>query len=130
MSLAYTCGLDGDVTTASICTTDVARQASERIVRRAWGPRWSPDGSKLAFSRSRIDMGDAWVRDLASEDTLPLPGADPGLVTDRRWLMGTTGSGVPTSPSSVPTAPTSGYWDPAGTPPGRRTAGASPPVDR
>jgi Tol biopolymer transport system component len=93
--LAYTCDLEGDVTTASICTMDVAAEASERIVRRAWGPRWSPDGSRLAFSRSRIDMGDAWVRDLASGSTLPLPGADPVWSPDGSWLMVTTGSGVP-----------------------------------
>ncbi len=95
LGLAYTCGLVADVTTASICTTDVARQASERIVRNAWGPRWSPDGSTLAFSRSRIDMGDAWVRDLASGDTLPLSGASPTWSPDGAWLMVTTGSGVP-----------------------------------
>jgi Tol biopolymer transport system component len=93
--IAYTCSLVADVTTASVCTTDVASQASERILRRAWGPQWSPDGSQLAFSRSRIDMGDAWVRDLASRSTLRLPGADPVWSPTGEWLMVTTGSGVP-----------------------------------
>jgi hypothetical protein len=93
--LAYTCDFDRDVTTASICTMDMATEASERIVQRAWGPRWSPDGGQLAFSRSRIDMGDAWVRELASGSTTRLPGADPVWSPDGAWLMVTTGSGVP-----------------------------------
>jgi Tol biopolymer transport system component len=93
--IAHTCGLVADVTTASVCTTDVASQVSERILRRAWAPRWSPDGSRLAFSRSRIDMGDAWVNDLSSGDTLPLSGASPIWSPTGEWLMVTTGSGVP-----------------------------------
>ncbi len=74
---------------------DMATEASERIIGRGWGPRWSPTGGSIAFSRSRIDMGDAWIRDLASGDTVPLAGADPQWSPDGSWVMVTTGSGVP-----------------------------------
>ncbi len=65
------------------------------LVRDAWRPRFSPDGRSLAFSRSRIDMGDAWVRDLASGETTALPGSTPKWSPTGDWLLVETGSGVP-----------------------------------
>jgi hypothetical protein len=65
------------------------------LVRNAWGPRFSPDGRSLAFSRSRIDMGDAWVRDLASGETTALPGSTPKWSPTGDLLLVVTGSGVP-----------------------------------
>ena len=65
------------------------------LVRNAWRPRFSPDGRSLAFSRSRIDMGDAWVRDLTSGETTALPGSTPKWSPTGDWLLVETGSGVP-----------------------------------
>jgi TolB protein len=127
-SLAYSCGLDGDVTTASICTMDVESLDSQRIVRRAWGPRWSPDGGSIAYTRSRIDMGDAWVRDLASGDTVTLPGADPVWSPTGEWLMVTTGSGVPyvtiVRPDGTDERVLGPGWNATWSPDGRRIASA------
>ena len=75
------------------CVNDVCGERT--LVRDGWRPRFSPDGKSLAFSRSRIDMGDAWVRDMASGETTPLPGSTPEWSPTGDWLLVETGSGVP-----------------------------------
>ena len=61
----------------SICVADVDAGNSEAVLRRAWRPRWSPVDDSIAFSRSVVDLGDAWVRDLETGATTQLPGGDP-----------------------------------------------------
>ena len=61
----------------SICVADVDAGGSQAVLRRAWRPRWSPVGVTIAFSRSVVDFGDAWVRDLKTGATTHLPGGDP-----------------------------------------------------
>jgi hypothetical protein len=57
------------------------------LVRDAWRPRWSPTGEAIAFSRSVIDLGDAWVRDLVTGKTTRLPGGEPEWSPTGEWLL-------------------------------------------
>ena len=85
--LAYDCRPRSDAGfPGSICVADVDAGGDQAIVRRAWRPRWAPVGVTIAFSRSVIDLGDAWVRDLKSGATSQLPGGGPEWSPTGEWL--------------------------------------------
>jgi hypothetical protein len=85
--LAYDCRPRGDAGfPGSICVTDVDAGGSRAVLGRAWRPRWAPVGVAIAFSRSVVDLGDAWVRDLKSGATTQLPGGGPEWSPTGDWL--------------------------------------------
>ncbi len=67
------------------CEKEVCRDRV--LVRDAWRPRFSPDGTAIAFSRSVVDLGDAWVRDLRDSQTTRLPGGEPEWSPTGEWLL-------------------------------------------
>lgn len=84
----------------SVCLHDPAADTDRIVVHDAWRPRWSPVEDRIAFSRSRIDLGDAWVADLDPAGTTQLLG--PGELAAPEWsptgdrlLVIDTSSGAP-----------------------------------
>ena len=72
----------------SICVHRLGRRVGDAlVVKRAWRPRWSPAGDAIAFSRSVVDLGDAWVRDLETAETTRLPGGEPEWSPTGEWLL-------------------------------------------
>lgn len=72
----------------AICVHKLGRDVGDAVaVKRAWRPRWSPAGDAIAFSRSVVDLGDAWVRDLESGKTTRLPGGEPEWSPTGEWLL-------------------------------------------
>ncbi len=76
--LAYDCRpRSGAGFPGSICVADVDAGGSRAVLRRAWRPRWSPVDVSIAFSRSVVDLGDAWLLDLRTGARTQLPGGIP-----------------------------------------------------
>ena len=72
----------------SIRVHELGRETGDAIaIRRAWRPRWSPAGDAIAFSRSVVDLGDAWVRELDRAKTTRLPGGEPVWSPTGKWLL-------------------------------------------
>ena len=85
--LAFDCRPRGDEGfPGSICVADVDAGGERAILARAWRPRWAPVGVTIAFSRSVVDLGDTWVRDLKSGATTQLPGGGPEWSPTGEWL--------------------------------------------
>jgi Tol biopolymer transport system component len=91
-TLVYACpteGNEGDY--PAICSIEAGRAGADPSVLVAIGdgPRLSPDGTRLAYHRGMVDVGETWVAAAdGSGPGLLSPGALTDWSPDGRWLLG------------------------------------------
>ena len=85
-SIAYDCrpGADGS---HSICIMNAAGSGQRLLIADALTPRWSPDGTRILFSRSVVDAGDAWIADADGSDARKVGAGTGTWSPDGAWIL-------------------------------------------
>ena len=78
-----------------ICLMAADGSEQRLLIRDGIMPRWSPAGDLVAFARSPIDFGDAWVARTDGTHVVHVPGGTPSWSPDADWLL------VLTSPAGL-----------------------------